>query len=155
MNADDLASAQDPNYGSTYYSILWQQLEQLTTICIQNAILDLASIWRTAWENAGSPSPLSIQPNSHNPESYFLAEAYPNPFNPTTNIKLTVPKSAVVSLKIYNLVGQEVAELVSERLTPGTYEYQWNASGFASGVYFYRLETNTGFIQTKKLVLLK
>ena len=155
MNADDLASAQDPNYGSTYYSILWQQLEQLTTICIQNAILDLASIWRTAWENAGSPSPLSIQPNSHNPESYFLAEAYPNPFNPTTNIKLTVPKSAVVSLKIYNLVGQEVAELVSERLTPGTYEYQWNASGFASGVYFYRLETNSGFVQTKKLILIK
>lgn len=155
MMADDLASAQDPNYGSIYYGILWQQLQQLTTISIQAAILDLASIWRTAWENAGSPSPLGIESNNYNPESYFLAEVYPNPFNPTTNFKLTIPKSAFVSLTIYNLIGQEVATLVSEKLTPGTYEYQWNAFGFASGVYFYRLETNTGFVQTKKLILMR
>lgn len=155
MIADDLASAYDPNYGNTYYNILWQQLQQLTTICIQNAILDLASIWRTAWENAGSPSPITIISNSNSPEIYFLAKAYPNPFNPTTNIKLVIPKSAFVSLKIYNLVGQEVAKLASGRFTPGTYEYQWNASGFASGVYFYRLETNAEFVQVKKLVLMK
>lgn len=155
MMADDLASAQDPNYGNTYYSILWQQLGQLTAICVQNAILDLAGIWRTAWENAGSPSPLGIQSDDHTPETYFLAEAYPNPFNPTTNLRLTIPKTAFVTLKIYNLIGQEAARLVSEKLTPGIYEYQWNASGFASGIYFYRLETNSGFVQTKKLTLQK
>ena len=155
MIADDLASAQDPNYGNTYYNILWQELEQLTTICIQNAIVDLASIWRTAWENAGSPSPLGIQSDDYNPETYFLAEAYPNPFNPTTNIKLTIPKSAFVSLKIYNLMGQEVSNLVSGRLTPGTYEYRWNATGLAGGIYFYRLETNSGFVEAKKLTLMK
>jgi hypothetical protein len=155
MIADDHADAQDPNYGSTYYSILWQELEKLTTLSIQSAIIDLASIWRTAWENAGSPSPISSIANSHNPESYFLAEAYPNPFNPTTSIRLTVPKSAFISLKIYNLIGQEVAKLASEKLNPGTYEYQWNASGFASGVYFYRFVTKAGFVKNKKLVLMK
>jgi len=75
----------------------------------------------------------------------------------------------LVSLKIYNLVGQEVAKLVSEELNSGTYTYSWNASGFSSGVYFYRLATNPrfaanspkgsfgnkGFVQSRKLVLLK
>jgi hypothetical protein len=155
MIADDLASAQDPNYGNNYYSILWQELERLTTISIHKAIIDLASLWRTAWENANSPSPLAIQLIEHNPKTYFLTDAYPNPFNPTTNIELSILKSGFVSLKIYNLLGQEVATLVSENLAAGTYKYTWNAFGFTSGVYFYRLEVNTGFVQTKKLVLLK
>ncbi len=153
--ADNLAWAQDPNYTTAYYNILWQKLELLTTISIHKAIIDLASLWRTAWENADSPSPVDIQSIEHNPKIFFLADAYPNPFNPCTNIKLSIPKSGFVSMKIYNLRGQEVATLVSEKLTPGTYKYRWNASGFASGVYFYRLQVNTGFIQSKKLVLLQ
>ena len=91
--ADDLAFAQDPNFSTTYYNILWQELEQLTTISIHMAIIDLASLWRTAWENAGNPSPVSIQTNDHNPEIFYLADAYPNPFNPTTNIEYRIPNS--------------------------------------------------------------
>lgn len=153
--ADDLGTAQDPTFNTTYYNILWQELEHLTTISIHRAIIDLASLWRTAWENAGSPTHLSIPSNDNNPEMYFLADAYPNPFNPSTNIEFSISKSGLVSLKIYNLLGQEVVTLVSEKLTPGTYKYTWNASGFAGGIYFYRLETNTEFVHIKKLVLLK
>jgi hypothetical protein len=155
--ADDLASAQDPNHGSTYYNILWQELEQLSTISIHAAIIDIASLWRTAWENAGRPSPqtVGIQLNEDTPESYVLSNAYPNPFNPSTNIEFTIPKSGFVSMKILNLLGQEVEVLVSKRLNSGTYQFTWNASEFASGIYFYRLEVSTGFVQTKKILLVK
>jgi len=152
--ADDLASAQDPNFGNIYYSILWQELEHVTTISIHKAIIDIATLWRTAWENAGSPAPLSIQSNNYNPEIYFLSEAYPNPFNPSTNFKLAIPKSGFVSLKIYDLIGREVATLVSEKLTPGTYKYTWNASGLASGVYLYRIQAGD-YVKTRKMVLLQ
>jgi len=169
MIADDLASAQDPDYNSTYYNYLWQELGPLTNISINRAILDVASVWRTAWERATNPTNLDARSETRNPRDYVLAEAYPNPFNPVTNIKFSLPASGLVSLKIYNLVGQEVAKLVSEELNSGTYTYSWNASGFSSGVYFYRLATNPrfaanspkgsfgnkGFVQSRKLVLLK
>jgi hypothetical protein len=160
--ADDLASAQDPNYGNIYYSILWQQLEHLTTISIHKAIIDLATLWRTAWENAGSPSPLGIQSNNYNPEIYFLANAYPNPFNPTTTIEFDLPKSSFVTLKIYNIIGEEVATLVSERLSTGSYSYKWDASNLSSGVYLYRLQAGDpsrgagqGYVETRKMVLMR
>lgn len=154
--ADDLARAQDNSYGSIYYNVLWQELEHLTTLSIQNAILDLASLWTTAWENAGRPSPrVGVQSTNQNSENYFLANAYPNPFNPTTTIEFSIPKSEFVTLKIYTALGREVATLVSEKLTPGNYEYQWNASGFSSGIYFYKFHLKNGLLETKKLILLK
>jgi hypothetical protein len=153
--ADDLATAQDPNYHDTYFNIMWQELEDLTTISIHKTILNIASLWRTAWVNAGTPLPTSIEPIDVIPEKYYLAEAYPNPFNPETHIEFSIPESGFVTLKIHNSIGQEAAVLVSENLLPGTYRYNWNASGFASGVYFYNLETSSGFFQTKKLVLLR
>jgi len=155
--ADDLASAQDPNFGSTYYTILWQELEEVTTLSIHEAIVDLASLWRTAWENAGRPSPdmVGIQSTDSNPEAFVLENAYPNPFNPSTNIEFSIPKSGFVSMKILNLIGQEVSILVSQRLNSGTHKYMWNASEFASGIYFYRLEVDAEFVQTKKMILVK
>lgn len=155
MIADDMAWAQDPNYGSAYYNVLWQELETLTIITMHKAIINLASIWRTAWENANSPVPVGIQSVEHQPEGYSLADAYPNPFNPTTHIEFSIPKSEFVSLKIFNLIGHEVATLVADELRAGAYKYTWNAAGFASGLYFYRLEVNSGFVQTKKFVMLK
>ena len=155
MIADDLASAQDPGYDNLYYSILWEELEDLTTTSIHKAIIDLASLWRTAWENAGRPSPLGIRSTNSDPEVHYLAEAYPNPFNSSTNIKLSIPKSGLVSLKIYNLIGQELAVLASENLTPGTYKYTWSPTdGIASGVYLYRLQAGDD-VETKKMVLMK
>jgi len=152
--ADDLAKAQDPTYGNTYYNIMWQELENLTTISIHKAIIDLASLWRTAWENAGSPTPLGIDENNQNPQEYLLVKAYPNPFNPTTTIEYSIPKSEFVTLQIYNLLGQQVEELVAKRLSPGNYKYVWDASQFASGVYYYKIMAGS-FIQTGKLILMK
>ena len=153
--ADDLARAEDAGYGAAYYSYMWQELEHLTTICIHKAILDLASLWQTAWVNAGSPLPVSIDDEIKLPSGYSLAEAYPNPFNPQTNIEFSIPEKEFVTLKIFSLIGREVATLISGELSQGTYKYSWNASGYTSGVYFYTFETSRGFIQTKKLVLLK
>jgi photosystem II stability/assembly factor-like uncharacterized protein len=88
------------------------------------------------------------------PEQFSFEQNYPNPFNPSTTIQYSLPKTTHVSLKIYNTLGQEVAELVSKQMNAGTYTSEWNASGFASGVYYYRIEAS-GFVETKKLLLLK
>jgi photosystem II stability/assembly factor-like uncharacterized protein len=88
------------------------------------------------------------------PGKIALMQNFPNPFNPLTTIDLNIPKISKVSLKIYNNLGEEVATLVSERLSRGSYSYEWNASNLASGVYLYRLETD-GFIETKKMILMK
>ncbi|MDE3057003.1 MAG: T9SS type A sorting domain-containing protein [Bacteroidota bacterium] len=88
------------------------------------------------------------------PNEYRLYDAYPNPFNPTTNIRFSVPVSGSVSLKVYNIIGQEVTTLVNERKSAGTYEVQFDGNNLSSGVYFYRL-TAGNYVETKKLVLMK
>jgi hypothetical protein len=88
------------------------------------------------------------------PRSHSLFQNYPNPFNPSTTMKFSVPNSSFVTLKIYNNLGQEIALLLSEEMKAGVYTIQWNASGFSSGVYYYRL-TAGELAETKKLVLLK
>jgi photosystem II stability/assembly factor-like uncharacterized protein len=88
------------------------------------------------------------------PLSYGLAQNYPNPFNPSTTIQFSIPKSGVVTLKVYNALGQEVSELISRDMDAGTYTSEWNASGCASGVYYYRLEAGS-FVATRKVVLVK
>ena len=98
---------------------------------------------------------IGIKPISHEvPAEYRLSQNYPNPFNPSTSIEFDLPKSSLVKLVVYNMLGREVATLVYEELKPGSYEYEWNGSSFASGVYFYRLITED-FSQTKSMVLLK
>lgn len=86
--------------------------------------------------------------------SYQLSQNFPNPFNPSTKIKFSVPNSTNVSLKIFNNTGQEIAELINEKLNNGSYEINWDASGFTSGVYFYKIQSND-FTETKKMFLVK
>ena len=90
---------------------------------------------------------------------YTLQQNYPNPFNPITNIEYSVRAQHVVSqpvvLSIYNLLGQRLATLVNKKQTAGSYNIKWDASGFPSGIYIYTLETDGGFKQSRKLVLLK
>ena len=87
---------------------------------------------------------------------FQLKAAYPNPFNPTTNLQLVLPEAGYVSVKIYNLVGQEVATLADGMMeaNSGGYTFQWNASNMASGVYLVRAE-GAGQVATQKLMLLK
>jgi hypothetical protein len=83
------------------------------------------------------------------PDNFFLSQNYPNPFNPQTKIKFDVPKASFTSLIIYDLLGREVTTLVNEVLKPGTYEADWDGSNYSSGVYFYKIITES-FVETKK-----
>ncbi len=85
---------------------------------------------------------------------YELFQNYPNPFNPSTSIKFSLPHSGYVTLKVYNTLGEEIATLVSKNLSTGRYTTEWNASGFSSGVYFYRLQAGE-FVEVRRLLLLK
>lgn len=88
------------------------------------------------------------------PGKYTLYQNYPNPFNPSTVIKFDVPKAGAVRLTVFDALGREVATLVNEHLSAGTYETTFDASGFASGVYYYELKTN-GYKETKRMVCVK
>jgi len=88
------------------------------------------------------------------PKTFQLDQNYPNPFNPVTTIKYAVPKIAHVRLEIYNALGQRVAILVDDTKQPGYYNISLNASHLASGIYFYRLQSEY-FIKVKKLMVLK
>jgi hypothetical protein len=100
--------------------------------------------------------PLALPELSENlPEFFKLFPNYPNPFNPTTTITWQLTTSAHVDLSIYNILGAKITTLISEYQSPGQYSVEWDASGFASGVYYYRLDTSKGFVQTKKMILIK
>jgi hypothetical protein len=96
--------------------------------------------------------------NGHNqnllPDAYSLSQNYPNPFNPVTNIKYQLPKDGFVTLKIFDITGREIANLVKEQKHAGFYTVSFNGSNFASGVYFYRIQSGD-FTQVKKMVLIK
>lgn len=96
----------------------------------------------------------SIQDHAISPIEFSLHQNYPNPFNPTTKIRFTLPRSEFVSLKIYNLLGQELSTLLSEKMSLGTHEVEWTAQNLPSGIYFYRLQAGT-FTDMKKLVLIR
>jgi hypothetical protein len=115
-----------------------------------------------------SQSPLGVvtdvETNTMLPKNYELSNAYPNPFNPVTNIKFALPQAAEVKLKIFNILGAEVATLVDGNLTAGYHDIQWNAASgtegsLSSGVYFYRLTAKgadgKNFSQSKKVILIK
>lgn len=88
------------------------------------------------------------------PKEFFISQNYPNPFNPITKVKFGVPKSSLVKLTIYDILGREIALLVNQKLEPGTFEVDWNAADFPSGVYFYRIEAED-FVRTNKMLLIK
>jgi L-ascorbate metabolism protein UlaG (beta-lactamase superfamily) len=87
-------------------------------------------------------------------KEFALKQNYPNPFNPNTTIEFSIPNSEFVALKIYNILGQEVATLVDQKLTPGNYKYSWDATFFANGVYLYKIIAGN-YQQTKKMILMK
>ena len=107
---------------------------------------------KIAWyENMGVTS---IEDNISTPNTTILFNNYPNPFNPNTKIKYTIPQVSFVSIRIFNVLGTEVDILVNEEKEMGTYELSWNASDLPSGVYFYNLQADT-FNETKSMLLMK
>lgn len=110
----------------------------------------------TSLFSPGSEAPVlvSVKRESGVPTKYQLSQNYPNPFNPQTIIAFSLPSADKVSLKIFDMLGREVATLVEKELTAGNYSFDWNASSLASGVYIYRLKTSK-FLSIKKMMLLK
>jgi len=88
------------------------------------------------------------------PTVFKLYDNYPNPFNPSTTIKYDIPKTTLVKITIYDLLGRQVEILVNEKQEPSSYDIQWNATNYASGAYFYKLETES-FTDIKKMILIK
>ena len=88
------------------------------------------------------------------PDRFSLEQNYPNPFNPTTHFQFSLSSGQFVTLKIYDVLGKEIATLVDGERNAGTYSVNWDASGLPSGVYFYRMKAGD-FVDTKKLVLTK
>jgi hypothetical protein len=96
----------------------------------------------------------SVDDQKSIPGAFSLFQNYPNPFNPVTHFQFSISELSIVHLQIYDILGREVAAIINERMTPGTYIREWNAGHFASGVYFYSLRAGN-FSQTRKLILLK
>lgn len=92
--------------------------------------------------------------NNNTPQKYVLHQNYPNPFNPSTNIKFDISKASIVKLAIYDMLGREVAVLVNQQLTAGSYNIAYSNKDLSSGIYFYRL-TAGNFVETKKMSLIK
>jgi hypothetical protein len=88
------------------------------------------------------------------PKVFALYQNYPNPFNPSTTFRYDVPSPVHVTLKVYNVLGQEVATLVNEVKPAGRYQARWNAAGRASGVYYYRMEAGD-FVAVRTVLLVK
>ncbi len=95
-----------------------------------------------------------VRPMAGIPSQFFLEQNYPNPFNPTTTVRFGTTEAATVELSVYNTQGQRVVQLFNEQLPAGTFEFSWNASGFASGVYLLRLQAGS-LVEIKKSLLLK
>lgn len=88
------------------------------------------------------------------PEKYALHQNYPNPFNPVTGIEFDLAEQSIVKIVVYDITGREIEKLVNQKLSAGKYKADWNAAGYPSGVYFYKLETE-GYRETKKMILIK
>lgn len=141
---------------ASYYTALWNYTDSLTLAQMQRGTKDLASLWYSAWVDAGLIRTTSVLPAVPTmPADFSLAQNYPNPFNPSTTISYTLPVGGTVSLKVFSADGKEVATLVQENQSVGEHSVRFVVPGsIASGVYFYTLRLGN-FSQTKKLVFLK
>ena len=126
----------------TFVMAAGDDLEELRTH------IDSAAI---KWENI---LPLGIEEKPINPLDFMLGQNYPNPFNPLTNIAFTLPQTEYVELKVYSLLGQEVATIFAGERNAGRHVISWDAGAYASGVYLYRLMAGTRML-TRKMVLLR
>ncbi len=111
---------------------------------------DLFGVWRRPLLEMTSVERFSTDLPTH----FSLDQNYPNPFNPTTTISFNLPSKSFVSLKVFDIMGREIATIVSEEMSAGSYSRQWNAANMSSGIYFYRLQA-CSFTETKKLILLR
>ena len=144
------------SYSTQYYDAMWQQLGDMTKAQIQSATIDLASLWYTAWVNAGLlTAPTTVQRlDGTIPAVFELSQNFPNPFNPQTTIQFDVANISRVKIDIFSMDGKLIQSLVNGEFGEGRYRAEWDASRFSTGIYLCRFTTDH-FTQTKKLVYLK
>jgi len=135
---------------STWYHI--GRIDGVNALTYSNSYLIAggASIWVSTYVQIMDVDKI----NFPSPQTFVLSQNFPNPFNPTTKIKYFIPKTSLVTIKVYDILGKEVTTLVNEEKSPGNYEVEFNGKSLASGIYFYRLQAG-GFVETKKMILLK
>ncbi len=153
--ADSIATVFAGNTTSAaYYEKLWELTKSFTILLFKNASYKLTCLIYTVWVNAGSPVTGGIEDNQNHAMKYELSQNYPNPFNPRTKIQYAMPKAGIVTLKVFNILGQEMITIINEERPAGEYEIEFNATTLPSGIYFYQLKVGD-FIETKKMVLMK
>ena len=128
----------------------------LTNLIVYSLATDMNDCIFSATDNGVFRTcyPTEIKNTNNFINGFFLSQNYPNPFNPTTTIKFDLTKSSVTNLVVYDALGREVAVLVNEELKAGSYQVDWDGSGYPSGVYFYQLASDE-FVETKKMLMLK
>jgi hypothetical protein len=130
-----------------------EDVRRLTSLALrtQDALFagtDGDGVWRYNFQTSGVNEHADVATRA------TLLQNYPNPFNPSTNIRFQLPQSGLVELKVYDVLGREVATLVNEVRQPGTHDVMLDASKLASGIYFYRLQSGP-FVQTRKLSIIR
>jgi hypothetical protein len=126
----------------------------IESILIANTYIFIGTNGESVWRRTLAESIGISNISTEIPSSYSLSQNYPNPFNPATTIKFALTKNDYTSIKVFDMLGKEVATLVNEKLNAGTYSVDWNASDYPSGVYFYCLKTKE-FTDTKRMILIK
>jgi hypothetical protein len=99
-------------------------------------------------------TPTSVEDDLIEPNVFSLEPNYPNPFNPATNIRFSIPVATHVTLTIFDSIGNEITTLIDETKNAGTYNLKWDASGFSSGIYLYKLSSDQ-FVDVRKMLLIK
>lgn len=107
-------------------------------------------LFMTKWDNVVNVE----EKNNSIPENFLLFQNYPNPFNPNTTIKYQIPEANIISLKVYDVLGKEIGTLVDKEMVAGSYQIDFDASEYPSGIYFYQINAGD-YTETKKMVLLK
>ena len=155
LSYGDMASGQETLAPATQGLRIQSDCPPNTTVRL---LISISTQGFPCWVDTASivvqSTPTEVARTEGVPTQFSLRQNYPNPFNPSTTISFSLPASSFVSLRVLNLLGREVAMLVSDVLPAGRYARQWNASGFPSGVYYYQLRVGS-FCETKKLVLLR
>ncbi len=112
------------------------------------------SPWSTVWQFTTEQATSVEEIADEIPNEFRLGQNYPNPFNSTTDIAFDLPKHEYVTLKVYTLLGTEIKTLVSDNLAAGKYKVKFDASGFATGVFFYKLQTGS-FVKVRKMLFVR
>ena len=144
MVADDRASQEDSDYNATYYSMMWEDLGDTTIWALQKAVVDLASIWYTAWIDAGSPYPAGVGIDPVQAPEQFMLNAYPNPFNAGTMINFSLETPMDVEVWIADIRGRVIEKLAAGEHSAGSHSVFWNGLDqggdfVSSGVYLATL----------------